>query len=501
MNDKIKELIELESQIGSNYVEQSCGYFNEKAIEAGLTEEQFLTLRMMVSNGEDLIQHHLFSNTGPSKLEQKLCEYLDQALCKLPIEDTTPIVYRYDNSTVINAAQKGTVINFPGYLTTSKCPYIGIDGKFRYIVHLAGRTKARCIYRVCEITRLTPEYQVEFPRGTQFLVYDYRVEGDYTIIELIEQPDDILPVERLSDNVSDFFDFIKSIDIQDAINKGLNPLIRQAVSIDGKKINALCSDEGFVYFSPTYAQALWNLAYVGVVISDTRICNDMLRSICHTNLQSVCEEIDKAKCNDYRAQYFKALNESISIDEMLYLAHAYLQNINQTSDNRMLSSLPVDGVLESRINGVYRAGMGCVLLHELTHYYNDHFDRSKFEDRRDLELEADKVAFEGILSIENPKERNTAIIGGICSQLLGFYMNPYMVPSENYYGSDIRLFAIYDMVEGDKRSVGIVIANVLQSWLERFHHIPVTIQLDNELEAVEEIREIVKNIRIAKTGL
>lgn len=86
MTPETQHLIDLEKQtLGSNFVEQSVGYYHEYRSDEGLTEEEFMTVRMLVSNGADIIQRHLYAGTEPTELESLLCGHLDSAIRKMHI--------------------------------------------------------------------------------------------------------------------------------------------------------------------------------------------------------------------------------------------------------------------------------------------------------------------------------------------------------------------------------------------------------------------------------
>lgn len=94
MNAEIQRLIDLESIQGTDFVFQSIEF--PMAVEAracGLTETEFLMIRLLTSNGEGLIQRHLYAGSQPSVLEGLLCQHLDSALQKLPTETTTDVVF------------------------------------------------------------------------------------------------------------------------------------------------------------------------------------------------------------------------------------------------------------------------------------------------------------------------------------------------------------------------------------------------------------------------
>ena len=490
MNTEIEQLLQLEKARGTNLVEQSLGYKLESN-PYGLSETEFLVTRMLVSNGQSLIQNHLYTRSEPTELESLLCEYLDSALEKLPKEDTTETVFRVTSESIFKQEDIGTEKSVPAYLTASK-KWLSTSDNCVYVIRLNGRTKARSIYKAYEVTPFLPEEQVEFPRNTKFYVADVCRKEDRTMVELWERPDNLWPAEKLTNNVSDFFSFITTIDIKDAVKKGLNPVIHIMSTVNGKDINAMCTPQGQVYVSPTFAQALWNLCYVGLWLADDRIVREELLKGGMT-LEQVCEEIDKAKCQDVRALYFKALLSAYNWEDLLYMYLNLLHNAYTSTDDVKHGGINVEGELEKRVNGMCMTGMGCILLHELTHFYGNHTLRMANTDRRELEQEADDMAFDALLNLSGNMYK-TGVLGGIAPFLLGFYRNPPLIPSPNYYREDIRLFRQYDKITKEKKRVGIFVANVLSDWLERYHNIKVEVKREREDETVEEIRKIINGL-------
>lgn len=489
MNAEIEHLIQLEKALGTNYVEQSLGY-QPVDNSYNLTETEFLVLRMLVSNGQALIQQHLYNGTSPTELESLLCSYLDAALEKLPREDTTETVFRVTSNNTITVQDIGKEKVIPAYLTTSKKWLITNDNCV-YVIRLAGRTKAKSIYKAYEVIPLMPEEQVEFPRNTKFFVADVCNKEGKTVVELWEQPDNPWPAEKLTNNVTAFFQNINTIDIQDAVNKGLNPNIHLMRSMNGKSINSLCTEKGNVYISPVFAQALWNLCYAGLWLSDYRIISEEFAEKGYT-LDVVCADIDKANCVEPECLYLKAIQGAYKWEDMLLQTVFLLTDQYNKNDDIFLGFINTEGELEKRVNGLFQTGMGCILLHELMHYYGDHFARLASENRRDLEQEADDKAFDAILALEG-NIRKSAILGVMASYLLLFYMNPKLVVNDEYYREDERLFAQYDKID-DKRRASIFVANVLTEWLKRYHNINVEVKHGQEEETVEEIRSILRGI-------
>lgn len=490
MNAEIKQLLDLEKNIGTSFVAQSLGYQLDDN-PYNLTETEFLLIRMLVSNGQSLIQSHLYKGTQPTELESLLVKYLDAALEKMPKEDTTDIVFRVTSDSIITPEDMGKEITIPAYLTASK-KLLSTNDNCVYVIRLNGRTKAKSLYKTYEVTPFLPEEQVEFPRNSKFYVEDVYYKDGKTVIELLERPDNIWPVEKLSNNVSDLFKTIKTIDIQDAVNKGLNPKIHFMSTLSGRRIWAECSDKKEVYVSPTFAQALWNLCYVGLWLSDIRILNEEFEKA-GTSLEEVCLEIDKANCDDYRALYIKAVNDASNIkDDLFFQIRDLINNQYTNSDDQLLGGINLYGEFEKRVGGLYKTGMGCILLHELTHIYHEHFQRLASEERKELEQEADNNAFDSILA-QTGKDRETGILGSIASYLLMFYMNPALNKSDKYYREDERLFTQYDKID-DKRKASIFVANVLSDWLEKHRSIKVEVKHNHEEETVEEIRNILSGL-------
>ena len=216
MNAEIEQLIQLEKDLGSNFVEQSLGYKPDTDIY-GLTETEFLLIRMLVSNGQSLIQKHLYEGTEPTGLESLLCNYLDAALEKLPKEDTTETVFRVTSNSFFSPTDVGKEITIPAYLTASK-KWLSTSDNCVYVIRLSGRTKAKSIYKAYEVMPQLPEEQVEFPMNTKFYVADVCSKGGKTMVELWERPYNMWPAEQLTNNVSDFFNLITTIDIQANVN-------------------------------------------------------------------------------------------------------------------------------------------------------------------------------------------------------------------------------------------------------------------------------------------
>ena len=301
----------------------------------------------------------------------------------------------------------------------------------------------------------------------------------------------ILPVSRLNYNVTQFLSLYFAIDIRDAILTGLKNEIELTEELEGKPINACCTQNGQVCLSPSFAQSVWCMCYAGLKLADCYI--SAKESVMEgSSLKEIYDAILKNRCEQPECLYIKGMVEAMNWEVMMDEVIAFRRKWAFESDCKKMGSLDITAPFESRVNGMYMAGMGGILLHEMTHFYKHHFDRGKYENRRDLEMEADNVAFDSLLSL--PLEyRRSAVLGSLCAYLLAFFNNPNLVANENYYREDIRLFTQYDKIQDkdSKRRANIIVAYVLSRWLKDCRDIEIRVDHNNEEATVAKIREVI----------
>ena len=80
-----------------------------------------------------------------------------------------------------------------------------------------------------------------------------------------------LPVLNLNGNVIEYIHQIKSVNLREAVNNGLKPFVNIEEIVAGQYITAHCCNNGQVYLSPTFAQALWCMSYLAVSLCDKSI--------------------------------------------------------------------------------------------------------------------------------------------------------------------------------------------------------------------------------------
>jgi len=301
-----------------------------------------------------------------------------------------------------------------------------------------------------------------------------------------------LPVMKLNCNVTDFLESIDTIDIRAAIKKGLKNEILFADCYDENPVNALCTEEGQVYLSPYFAQAVWNMCYAGLKLADYTLSKEECISEGST-LESLYQSILDSGCTLPECLYIKGVVEAMDWEPMLDMAKTFRRKWALNNDFDTLDAIDIYGAFESRVNGMYMCGMGGILIHEMTHFFKDHFERKAYESRRDLEQEADDVAFEALLT-QTPAYRRTGVLGCLCAYLLAFFANKNLIENANYYREDVRLFRQFDKVKDRdcKRRANVIVAYVLSQWFKEEHGKDIAVEHNQEEEAVELIREELK---------
>lgn len=306
--------------------------------------------------------------------------------------------------------------------------------------------------------------------------------------------DKVLPAYKLNYNITQFFSNITTIDINEAINAGLKNEIVFSEEIGGKAINASCAHDGQVFLSLKFAQAVWNMCYAGLKLADYNLSEaECIKE--GITLEVLYELIVKSGCTLPECQYIRDLYDAKDWELMIGEAIAFRRKWAIENDYDIMGKLDIIGAFGSRVNGMYMAGMGGILLHELTHYYNNHWDKKEYTDQRDLEMDADNVAFDALLALPI-ESRRSAVLGSICSYLLAFFNNVHLRPVDNYLREDIRLFTQFDKIQDEdcKRRANVIVAYVLSRWLKDYHNIDIPVVHDNEEDAVAQIRKELESI-------
>ena len=137
----------------------------------GLNDIEILTLIMLEGFACDTIQQPAFNDIYLNEFNEILINSLDKALLKIT-RTSHDILYRQENY-CYKVPKVGEILNFKGFLTTSKDDFNNTYNIKWIITPLPnGLTKAHDIYNVYNhgYNCPYPEWQVEFERNTKFIV-------------------------------------------------------------------------------------------------------------------------------------------------------------------------------------------------------------------------------------------------------------------------------------------------------------------------------------------
>lgn len=154
-----------------------------------LSNAELLSIVMLTVKGYDIINGN---ENSAAPLRGKLIAYLDNALMKLPVCNAD-LLYRQDKYADPNDYTIGNTSTWNRSLTASLEDFeTNLGVKFLITPLPEGQTRARCIYRLCDVDIGNPnvigEYQVNFRPETCFSVIDKNDRGDFVEINLREIP-------------------------------------------------------------------------------------------------------------------------------------------------------------------------------------------------------------------------------------------------------------------------------------------------------------------------
>lgn len=292
-----------------------------------------------------------------------------------------------------------------------------------------------------------------------------------------------MPVRCLDGNVNQYISGIRSINIEKAICNGLKRHIKYHEFVSDEQITAYCSKDGQVYLSPSFAQAIWCMAYLVVSLVDSEIVNQEFKRE-GVSSSAVLDEIMKSNVRCPETTYLEALNDASETSNIFQLVCRFVKKTYNDKDLLFIRTFDDTGDLEQRSNGVYVAAIGFLMAHEAAHYVCD----KTFSTKAEYEQYADDKAFDDTYCRESIWVR-TSQLGAICALLMGFISNPYLEPIEGYYREDIRLFRQVDKIK-DWPKAKMAVAYVLNFWFDTYHDKQFDVHYDNVEETIREIKEL-----------
>lgn len=294
------------------------------------------------------------------------------------------------------------------------------------------------------------------------------------------------PALDLNGNVMEYLRGVKAVDLEKAVANGLKPRIHICQKVDGQYITAHCSSDGQVYLSPTFAQALWCMAYLIVKITDDGIVLGEFKEY-GVDMMAAYHEIKEHEVKYRETEYIRSLVEARELSDLFQLVCRFTKHSYCDADVEVVRTIQSDGELVRRINGIYTAAVGFLLIHEATHFDSANIE---FPSKEEKEQYADDRAMEDTFYREE-RWRKTSQLGALCALLIGFISNPSLAPLKGYYREDIRLFRQVNKVK-DQRMAAIVVAYVLCFWLDAYHDISIKVQHNSEGETISEIKNTIK---------
>ena len=287
------------------------------------------------------------------------------------------------------------------------------------------------------------------------------------------------PIYRLNDAITNAMSKIITIDIACGIATGLDPMIH-FVDEQGGPISTIAeitdcpiilsrtSPLRYVKLSVTYAQLLW------------MICSVVLRN--HDTI-ALEYEIDNMSSEE-RSQYFNELSVDSNITryqrdlldkkKTFELSSDMLNKIcimtqRKLTENEMdeLYKYDMESEIGIKINSMYVYAMVFNLLHEFSHHSLNH----DFQQVGTLqeEIEADSNSFWSIYSDLMGAEKNTAIIGILCSLTSLIFVDKSLQDDGIHPLPIERIFTYYDLIKDENIKYSGLLCHLFYAWAIYVH--------------------------------
>ena len=287
------------------------------------------------------------------------------------------------------------------------------------------------------------------------------------------------PTYRLNAAITDAMSKIITIDIASGIATGLDsmihfvdesggPLTTIAEITDYPNILTDGGSSRYVKISATYTQLLWML------------CSIALRNHDSIVIESEIERMSPEE----RSQFIKELRENNSITEYqrelvdkkgTFALSADMINRIEVMTQRAISETEMDELyrydMESeigiRINSMYVYAMVFCLLHEFSHHSLNH--DFQHEGTLQEEIEADSNSFWSIYSDLDGAEKNTAIIGILCSLVSLIFVNKSLRDDGIHPLPIKRIFTYYDLIKDENTKYAGLLCHLFYAWAVYVH--------------------------------
>lgn len=277
------------------------------------------------------------------------------------------------------------------------------------------------------------------------------------------------PVEYILHAVQASLPRMQTVGLQKGIELGLKNEIHLVDKDGAWTTMAGVSPGGQVVLSVTYSQFLLLLCHVGLIVHDSIAVASEVARMTDVELEQYKKELS-LDCPLTRflkdiPDYESAVKYS---SQLIDIARPLLTDIplNQGEFDAIITGVDYSSPLVTRANSLCVYGIDFILLHEASHVIlaQDLTQAGNVEE----ETAADHNAFWSMWSDLEGKERNTAMMGCICSLASLLFYNPTLESDGVHPREDDRLFAFYDILKEEKSSYTEMIVILLAAWAATF---------------------------------
>lgn len=322
------------------------------------------------------------------------------------------------------------------------------------------------------------------------------------------------PVQALSANITEFLKKIKSADIRNKIEEGLQNQIKYID--EGTGISNVAeiytilpgdNDKAEVCLSAAYCQFLWCMTDYVLKTLDYSIlelgansCNlsskellDYQKRILNIPFEHLQEMLPTIP-TDFLFKFISFLSsiqdfgspkwlESIKLDETL---SDILKNTRGKLDMQMFEGIDIRGHYEERTNAAYCSGVAFILLHEYEHYSQGHLKRNFIAGDEEC---ADSAAYWSLVSDVAENERFTSICGVI--SVLASFLYLFGLEEDGVHPrADIRIFDFFDNFKNENPKYYLLLFKFIEKWGASYTDYPLG--LEGNEESLQKLKEFFK---------
>ncbi len=287
------------------------------------------------------------------------------------------------------------------------------------------------------------------------------------------------PINYLNDAVTNVLSKIVTIDIANGIEKGLDPMIHFADEYGGP-INSVAEihdnpihfpfdmPQRHVTISIAYAQMLWMLCSIALRNHDSIAVEIELSGMSKDELDIFYQELQvDSNTTIYLRELLDKKKTFDKSAEMLNYMEALCQRHLTEEEMDYLYSLDMTSEIGVKINSMYIFAMAFNLLHEFSHHSLNH----DFQNDGCLqeEVEADSNAFWSIYNDLDGAEKNTAMMGILCS-LISLIFNNRSLSDDGIHPLPIeRIFTYYDLIKEENPKYAGLLCHLFYVWAVFVH--------------------------------